>query len=312
MPTFSIIIPCRNSARTLASTLASMIDQSFEDWEAIAIDDGSTDETAEILAAVARTEPRLRVVGGSGGRGPSAARNLGIRHASADLIAFLDSDDIWNRTRLAKMNRFLQDNPETDIAYSQYAFFTETPCDSRTVSTVSPDRLTVLSLLKENVVGTMSNLIIRRAAMERIGFMRSDLSHGEDREWLVRAAAKGCCIRGLDEKLLHYRTSSGGLSSDLSSMFDGWRESVTTARSLAAMPSPSEMREAEAVYLRYLARRSLRLGLPPSVATGFAVRGALLSQKGFFRDGKRGALTLGAALAANIAPATVRSALSHR
>ncbi len=312
MPAISIIIPCRNAARTLASTLGSLIAQSFQDWEAIVIDDGSTDETPELLAATARTDRRLRVVGGSGGRGPSAARNLGLRHATSDIIAFLDADDIWDRSRLAKMHQFLSRNADIDIAYSRFAFFSECPGDSPTVSTVPAAPLTVLALLKENLVGTMSNVVIRRAAMQRIGGLRSDLSHGEDREWLVRAAAKGARILGLDETLLYYRTSSSGLSSDLESMYDGWRESVATARSLASLPSVCEMRAAEAVYLRYLARRSLRLGLSPSVATGFAVRGALLSQKGFFNDRKRGALTLGAALAANIAPATVRSALSHR
>lgn len=311
MPRISVIIPCRNSAKTLASTLSSLIHQTFCDWEAIVVDDGSTDETAEVLAAAARTDERIRIVGGSG-KGASVARNLGLRSARADLIAFLDSDDVWDISRVSNFLSFLTENPDVDIAYSRFAFFNENPGDSPTRSTVPAKPLGVIDLLKENLVGTMSNVVVTRQALEAIGAFRDDMEHGEDREWLVRAAAKGCKIFGINQTLLHYRTSVGGLSSDLSKMFDGWRASAATAKAFGALPSPREMRAAEASYLRYLARRSLRLGLAPSVSTQYAVKGALISPRGFFDDKKRGALTIGAALASNLAPNTMRAALANR
>jgi len=311
MPRVSVIIPCRNSAKTLASTFRSLMSQSLRDWEAIVIDDGSTDETAELLAATARTDRRFRIVEGKA-KGASAARNLGMRHVRSDIIAFLDSDDIWEISRLSMMVDHLNEAPEVDIAYSRFAFFNAQPGDSPTISTVPSAPLGVLDLLKENLVGTMSNVVVRRGAFEAIGPFREDLTHGEDREWLVRAAAIGHVISGLDQTLLHYRTSVGGLSSDLTLMFAGWRASVDTARGFGALPSPRLMRAAEATYLRYLARRSLRLGFPAKVSTKFALQGALVSPGGFFEDKKRGALTLGAALASNIAPGAMRDALANR
>ena len=311
MPHISVIIPCRNSAKTLASTLGSVISQTFEDWEAIVVDDGSTDETAELLAAIARTDNRIRVVGGKS-KGVSAARNLGLRFAKSNLIAFLDSDDVWEPARLSMLVWLLNDNPDAGIAYSQFAFFNEKPGDCPTRSTVPVAPLDVVDLLKENLVGTMSNVIVRRHVLNAVGTFREDMAHGEDREWLVRAAARGFKICGLNQTLLHYRTSVGGLSTDLSQMFEGWRASVATAKVHGALPSPREMRAVEATYLRYLARRSLRLGLAPSVATGYALKGAWTSPRGFFGDRKRGALTIGAALANNLAPNTMRAALANR
>ncbi len=311
MPRISVIIPCRNSAETLASTLGSLISQSFTNWEAIVVDDGSSDETPELLAAIARTDARVRVVSGAS-KGASAARNRGVRCARSELIAFLDSDDVWAASRLSSMVWFLNENPEVDIAFSRFAFFNQKPGDSVSVSTVPENSLGVVDLLKENLVGTMSNVIVRKAAWKSIGPFREDMTHGEDREWLVRAAALGHSIRGLRLTLLHYRTSIGGLSSDLTKMLGGWRESVATAQKLGALPSPGPLKEAEASYLRYLARRSLRLGLPPTVSTKLALRGVMTSPRGFFDDRKRGALTIGAALASTIAPNKMRSALSNR
>jgi len=311
MPRISVIIPCHNSALTLAKTIRSLRAQTMSDWEAIAIDDCSTDETLDLLNAISRTDPRVRVVSGPG-KGASSARNLGLRSATSEIVAYLDSDDLWEATRLSKIIRFLTENPEVDVAYSRFAFFNTDPGDTPTVSTVPATPLSVLDLLKENLVGTMSNVVVRRASMTTIGDFREDMSHGEDREWLVRAAAKGLKISGLAETLLHYRTSMGGLSSDLALMLEGWRESVKTARTHQALPSAGKMRKAEATYLRYLARRSLRLGLAPSVATKFAIKGALKSPSGFFDNKKRGALTIGAALMSNVAPQTMRNALANR
>ncbi len=311
MTRVSIIIPCHNSVSTLPDTLRSVVGQTFMDWEIIAINDGSTDDTRAMLDKYAAKDPRIRVVDGPGG-GASAARNIGLKAAKGEIIAFLDSDDIWHKDRLARLLKFFTDSPRTDIAYSRFAFFTDTPGDNHTTSTVPAKALTVRDLLEENVVGTMSNLIVSRDILDQTGHFREDISHGEDREWLVRAAAKGFVIHGFDATLLHYRTSVGGLSTDLEKMYAGWRKSVETAGTLNALPSRGAVRSAEAVYLRYLARRAMRLGMPPRTAASYALRGVALSPASFFRDKRRGTLTLASALASVIAPRAMRAALLNR
>ena len=247
--TIAIVIPCHNSATTLARTIDSVLAQTYTDWRIVAVDDRSTDKTGAMLADMAAKDRRITVMAGPG-TGASAARNTALAGIKEDFIAFLDSDDLWEPDRLALLHWLLTDRPEIDIAYSRYAFFQDEPGDNLTVSTVPPQPLGVIDLLKENPVGTMSNLMLRRHAMTRAGLFREDITHGEDREWLVRAAARGLTIAGLDRTLLHYRTSPGGLSTDLEKMYRGWRESGTTATNLDALPSRAAIRAAEAVYLR--------------------------------------------------------------
>jgi len=309
--TVTIIIPCYNSEKTLEGTFRSIDAQTMEDWAVVAVNDRSTDTTPALLAGLAAGDPRITVLDGPG-KGASAARNAGLNGVTTDLIAFLDADDLWEPQRLATFMRLFERQPVVDIAYSRFAFFGEEPGDNLTVSSVPGAPLGVLDLLRENSVGTMSNLVMRRSALERAGLFREDITHGEDREWLVRAVAQGLTIAGIDETLLHYRTSIGGLSTDLEKMYDGWRKSLQTARDLDALPPARALRSAEAIYLRYLSRRALRLGMPPKTAAAYALRGAALSPRGFFSGGARGPLTLGSALASLIAPRMMRDALANR
>ncbi len=309
--TVTIIIPCYNSEKTLERTFRSICAQTMGDWTIVAVNDRSTDTTPDILVALAAEDPRLTIMEGPG-KGASAARNTALANVTTDLVAFLDADDLWEPERLATFVRMFETQPDVDIAYSRYAFFGEEPGDNHTLSTVPAAPLGVLDLMRENPVGTMSNLVMRRSALERAGLFREDITHGEDREWLVRAAARSLTISGIDETLLHYRTSIGGLSTDLEKMYDGWRKSLQTARDLDALPSAHALKSAEAVYLRYLSRRALRLGMPPKTAVAYALRGAALSPRGFFSGGARGPLTLGSALASLIAPRMMRDALANR
>src|SRR5271165_4480269 len=96
-PSVSVIIPTFNRASTIGKAIASVVSQTFQDFELIVIDDGSTDETADVLLSFANTIRLIR----QENRGVSAARNAGIRAARGRWIAFLDSDDEWHRDKLA-------------------------------------------------------------------------------------------------------------------------------------------------------------------------------------------------------------------
>jgi glycosyltransferase involved in cell wall biosynthesis len=94
----SVIMPFFNAEAFIAEAIESVVSQSYHDWELLLIDDGSSDHSRSIACRYARQLPtRVRVLQHSGGanRGAAESRNLGIRSASADLIAFLDADDVW-------------------------------------------------------------------------------------------------------------------------------------------------------------------------------------------------------------------------
>lgn len=93
MPVCSIIIPVHNAERTIGEAIASVQAQTLEDWEIIAVDDGSTDRSAVIVAEAARSDPRVRLIR-QPNRGPAEARNRGLDRAHGDFIGFLDADDV--------------------------------------------------------------------------------------------------------------------------------------------------------------------------------------------------------------------------
>jgi len=115
----SIVIPAFNAAETLSTTAKALYDQTREDWEAIIVDDGSTDCTAEIALELGRQDSRIRVERQPNG-GASRARNTGIRSARSDRIMFLDADDWIAPTYVEKMIGALEAHPEASIAYCGY------------------------------------------------------------------------------------------------------------------------------------------------------------------------------------------------
>ena len=97
----SVVIPAYNAGATIAETLASALGQTYRDLEIIAVDDGSTDDTAAVVAGAAANDPRIRLLR-QANSGVAAARNYGIAEARANLIAILDADDLWHPTKVAK------------------------------------------------------------------------------------------------------------------------------------------------------------------------------------------------------------------
>src|SRR4051812_36798071 len=106
MPTVSVLIPVRNTARWLPQTIRSVQAQTFADWELIAIDDGSTDNSPQTLSLLAKTEPRMRFLAREN-QGLVAPRNQLLHLAQGQFIAWLDSDDDMTPNRLQlQLDRF--------------------------------------------------------------------------------------------------------------------------------------------------------------------------------------------------------------
>jgi len=115
MPRVSVIIPTYNRLPMLNEAVQSVLEQDFEDFELIVVDDGSTDGTSEEMK---RYGGRVSVIEHTENRGVSAARNRGILHARGKLIAFLDSDDLWVKGKLKIQVSFLDDNPHYPLCYT--------------------------------------------------------------------------------------------------------------------------------------------------------------------------------------------------
>ncbi|WP_068116383.1 glycosyltransferase family 2 protein [Tropicimonas marinistellae] len=307
MPTFSIVIPCYNAARTLPETLDSLVAQSFEDWEAICIDDGSTDKTLALLEQYAASDVRIRPARNPG-KGPSAARNhAAIELANGHLIAFLDADDIWTPEKLELTVRAFEDL-SLHASFARIAFFGTAPEAPSTVSSVPEHPLTLDDLLGENPVCTMSNVTVRRSVFVATGGFDENIVHNEDLEWLIRLVGQGYEISALNKVLVSYRASPNGLSADIERMRAGRAAAIATARSFGAAPQPRH----EAIHLRYLARRALRMQSGRLLPLRLSLQGIRTSPAGFFSDWRRGTLVALASLLVPVLPYPCSGALFTR
>jgi glycosyltransferase involved in cell wall biosynthesis len=116
MPQFSIIIPVYNASATLAETLASVAKQSFTDFEVILVDDGSTDDSAQIITTETKEWPNVRVIAQEN-KGLGNARNVAAKIATGHWLVFLDADDYWAAEKLAVLSQAILRHPETELFY---------------------------------------------------------------------------------------------------------------------------------------------------------------------------------------------------
>jgi glycosyltransferase involved in cell wall biosynthesis len=303
-PLFSVIVPAFNACATLPVTVASVLGQSCGDYELLLVDDGSTDDTRAVMLRLARIDARIRVISHPN-QGVAASRNTAAAGARGALLAFLDADDVWHDNKLAVHRRFHEERPDVDISFAQIAFVRDHGSQDppSTYSTVPHGRVTLGQLLAVNPACTASNVVVTRQCFARVGGFVPGMSHAEDQEWLVRAAASGAFVAGIDRLLVDYRMSADGLSADLDRMLAGWR----------ALSEPYagdvDLRAAEAKFYRYLSRRALRTGAGRSIPLRYAAAGLRQAPTAFFAEPRRAALTLGGAIASLFLPTVLRRRL---
>jgi glycosyltransferase involved in cell wall biosynthesis len=131
-PACSVIIPTYNRLPYLRKAIATVIAQTFGDWELLVVDDGSTDDTFAAISALSLAEPRLRILLNSGSSGPAGARNAAIVEARGLYIAFLDSDDLWDEDKLAQFMEVAGAEPDAILIGSDYRMVDEVSNTSRT------------------------------------------------------------------------------------------------------------------------------------------------------------------------------------
>jgi glycosyltransferase involved in cell wall biosynthesis len=119
-PSVSVILPTYNRAALLPPVIASILDQNFAEFELVIFDDGSTDNTADVVREIQARDPRLHYVSLPENRGIGYARNAGLRHTAGSYVALADSDDLWLPGRLKSQIEILERHPEVDILFGDF------------------------------------------------------------------------------------------------------------------------------------------------------------------------------------------------
>jgi glycosyltransferase involved in cell wall biosynthesis len=209
-PRTSFVIPARNAGATLVRTLDSVLAQTDGNWEALVIDDASSDETPAVLAQYAQRDARIVALRGDGRDGAAGARNLGLGQSRGARIVFLDADDWHEPWFLATMQRALDSAPGAVAAY----------CDHRRVMpdgaqspVYSEPRLAQapLDALARYCPVAIHGVLVERAALQRTGVFDTALRSCEDWDLWQRVARVGAWVH-VPQALAFYRTHPGSLS----------------------------------------------------------------------------------------------------
>ena len=209
----AVVIPAYNAERTVRATLDSVLAQTAPADEVLVIDDGSKDSTREIIASYGAPVRLFTQANG----GPSRARNLGVREARSEFIAFLDADDTWEPTKLERQLEAFTRKTGAVLCYTGLRNVTPT---GETLECVPPAPEDVLStrLRLGNPQIVPSCVMVRRDAFERAGGFLLTLKGSEDWEFWVRLQQQGpfCAVH---EPLTRYTVSNTGLSSNADHMY---------------------------------------------------------------------------------------------
>lgn len=191
-PVVSVITPTKNRVNLLRETMDSVAAQTFPDWEHLVVDDGSDDGTTEEVAKRAAADPRIRYLPRTGGKaGGNVCRNLGVAESRADLIVFLDSDDLLAPECLARRVAVMGRNQDLDFVTFQTGVFRDTPGDLG--RQLDPEMLgdDLLRFLFFECPWQTTAPTWRKEALRRINGFDESLLSWQDVELHVRAIAGG-------------------------------------------------------------------------------------------------------------------------
>lgn len=183
VPLVSVVIPAYNRPEMLQEALENVLEQTYETFEVIVVDDGSPTSLEPVVADV--DDERINYTRFDENQGANVARNEGIRQASGEYIAFLDDDDRWLPGKLEKQVELLEQSATADIAYTGQQFINEDGKETlRWVPTEQGDLRKYL--FKGGSIGTFSCLIVQKNIIQKAGFPDPELPVLQDYEWQLR------------------------------------------------------------------------------------------------------------------------------
>jgi glycosyltransferase involved in cell wall biosynthesis len=239
MPAVSVIMPAYNVEPYIGDAIRSALAQTFTDFELVVVDDGSKDDTAQVVRALARQDARVHLVQ-QANRGLAGARNSALRASRGEFFALLDSDDLWEPTFLEQQLAILGAHPDVDIVTgngwylggARHGQLARPHPDARP----APELASIIG--DEWSVFIMS--VFRRQVYTGIGPFDESMRSNEDYDFWLRAAVAGYTFVRNDTPLGHYRVRSDSLSASNVRMLRGILHVYTKLRPVIA-DRPEEM-----------------------------------------------------------------------
>jgi glycosyltransferase involved in cell wall biosynthesis len=215
MATVDVIIPAFNAAKYLPAALESVFSQTFDDWQILLVDDGSTDNTADVVAPfLDRFGSKIRFIRQSN-RGLPAARNTAIRASTAEFLALLDADDLWLPCRLSESLKALAERPQAGLAYGLITYIDS---EGRLGGTFEGNRRNAQGriapyIYMRQVELPCPTITFRRRCIDVVGIFDEAMRATEDRDLWLRIALR-YEVAFVPKVLAYYRVSPNSMSAD--------------------------------------------------------------------------------------------------
>jgi glycosyltransferase involved in cell wall biosynthesis len=213
MPKVSVIIPTYNRAHLFLGAVNSALNQTFQDFRIIIVDDASKDDTSSIVRGL--DDKRIQYIRHAGNRGEAGARNTGVMNSDAEFIAFLDDDDEWLPEKL-QLQVALLDRCPSRVGGIYTGFYAFDKASGKMLGQRVPTKRGYIydDMIVENAVGTSSTVLLRRECFERFGLFDEDIAWGLDYDMWIRIS-KGFEFEFIKDPLVKYHVHEDQISNNL-------------------------------------------------------------------------------------------------
>lgn len=205
----SIITPSHNSSKFISKTIDSVLSQTYQNWEMIIVDDCSPDNSNKIIEQYIKKDNRIKLIKLEKSSGPAVARNRAIKEAQGRYIAFLDSDDYWDKNKLSKQLHFMRQN-DIEFSFTGYHRIKEDTNEIIDYQSV-PENVDYETLLKQCVIGCLTVVYDTQKLKKK--YMPSIMKRQDYALWL-KILKKIPYAYGFNEPLAYYRVRKSSVSSN--------------------------------------------------------------------------------------------------
>ena len=215
LPRVSVIIPAHNSEKWIAEAIQSVLNQSYQFWELIIVNDNSTDRTEQLVSEFIEKDDRVKLLNLYEKSGVSFVRNHAVSHARGEFIAFLDSDDLWMPEKLTKQISFHDKNPTCKFSHTDYSIFNEkgiirTPYKFIFTKFIQKKGNLLKQLLYLNPIGILTVMVEKKTFIDNKGFDVNQWGM-EDHDLWLRISNTGCEFSYIPNELSSYRINQTGM-----------------------------------------------------------------------------------------------------
>lgn len=269
-PIFSVVVPVYNVAQYIEECLNSVLNQTFTNFEIVCVDDGSPDNSVELIERF--DDPRIRIVRQEN-RGLAAARNTGINASRGMFVALLDSDDFWHPEKLERHFHHMKNDQSIGVSYSASLFVDENSKLMGVGQHPKTRNVNATDIFCRNPIGNGSAPVLRKSLLRRIArsisidgdhrleYFDETMRQSEDVEFWIRVAlTTDTRFEGIEQPLTYYRVNASGLSANLEKQYNAWLYSVEKNREINPGFYKKWFSLGSAFQRLYLSRRAVKSG----------------------------------------------------